>query len=153
MQKEKLKQFIRRYEEVYLFAMKRVSTMISEKVLEELTIEQYQVLRYIINHSKCRSSELSEVCGVNKSATTAMIDRLVAKGFVDRTRDESDRRGVFLASTEKGHAVFEKGEQQIEHFVSSYLNVLSEEEIETFLSVYEKIYSRIQEKNEEDAIQ
>ncbi|MCD7033714.1 MarR family transcriptional regulator [Metabacillus sp. GX 13764] len=150
MDQQKLKHFIRRYEEVYLFAMKRVNSIISEKVLEELTIEQYQVLRYITGREKCRSTELAEVCGVNKSAITAMIDRLVLKGFVERTRDEEDRRGVFLTSSPKGKEVFEKGEQQIQQFVASYLTVLTEEEIDTFLSVYEKIYKMTQGKYEEE---
>ncbi len=48
--------------------------------------------------------ELSEATGLSSAATTAMIDRLERKGFVRRTRDDQDRRKVFVEMSEEGRA-------------------------------------------------
>ncbi|MBS2969049.1 MarR family transcriptional regulator [Metabacillus sp. KIGAM252] len=146
MEEEKIKAFIHRYEEVYFFAAKRVTAIVTEKVLDDITIEQYQILRYITIYPNCQATMLADMCGVNKSAISAMIERLVQKGLVERIRDEKDRRNVFLESTGKGRIVYEKGEQQIQKYVSSYLTELSEEEIDTFLTVFEKISASMAEK-------
>ncbi|MTH51778.1 MarR family transcriptional regulator [Bacillus mangrovi] len=146
MDGEKLKAFIHRYEEVYFFSAKRVTALVTEKVLEDITIEQYQILRYITMYPNCQAVMLADLCGVNKSAISAMVERLVQKGFVERVRDEKDRRNVFLVSTNKGRDVYEKGEQQIQKFVADYLTELTEAEIDGFLSVFEKIYASMAEK-------
>lgn len=147
MEKEKLRQLIRRYEEVYFFAQKKIATMLSEQVLEDMTLEQSMVLRYLFFNGKCMSSQLAEICGVNKSAITSKIDRLVAKGYVERIRDENDRRIVFLQITEKGHDMYENVQTKIEDFVGCYLQELEEEEVETFLNIYEKITKIIEKKH------
>ncbi|MGD7008345.1 MarR family winged helix-turn-helix transcriptional regulator [Metabacillus sp. 84] len=146
MQDEKIKAFIHRYEEVYFFAAKRVTAIVTEKVLEDITIEQYQILRYITMYPKCQATWLADICGVNKSAISAMIERLVQKGLIERIRDEKDRRNVFLQSTEKGRQVYENGEKQIQNYVAGYLTELSEDEIDTFLRVFEKISASMAEK-------
>ena len=40
--------------------------------------------------------------GLRPAATTALIDRLVTKGFVERRPSETDRRQVLVAMTEEG---------------------------------------------------
>jgi DNA-binding MarR family transcriptional regulator len=44
---------------------------------------------------------LATATGLRPAATTALIDRLEAKGLVERVRDESDRRRVLVRMTEK----------------------------------------------------
>ncbi|UII57216.1 MarR family transcriptional regulator [Cytobacillus spongiae] len=134
----KLKQLIKRYEDVYLFATKNISTMISEE-LSELSLEQFAVLRHLSLKGTMRATDLAGFFCVNKSAITAKIDRLVTRGFVERVRDDEDRRTVFIKITKEGEEAYLKGEGKIEEFVSSYLEELQEEEIESFLTIYEKI--------------
>ena len=50
------------------------------------------------------AGQLSQATGLRPAATTALIDRLVAKGLVERVRDDTDRRQVFVQMTELGHA-------------------------------------------------
>ena len=45
---------------------------------------------------------LATATGLRPAATTALIDRLEAKGLVERVRDESDRRRVLVRMTEEG---------------------------------------------------
>lgn len=46
--------------------------------------------------------ELGEATGLSSAATTAMLDRLEQKGFVRRTRSETDRRQILVAMTDHG---------------------------------------------------
>jgi DNA-binding MarR family transcriptional regulator len=48
------------------------------------------------------AGELSEGTGLSSAATTALIDRLERKGFVQRVRDEVDRRRVRVEMTPDG---------------------------------------------------
>jgi DNA-binding MarR family transcriptional regulator len=50
------------------------------------------------------AGQLSKATGLRPAATTALIDRLVAKGLVERVRDDTDRRQVLVQMTEDGHA-------------------------------------------------
>ncbi|HEU4908175.1 MAG TPA: MarR family transcriptional regulator [Propionibacteriaceae bacterium] len=50
------------------------------------------------------AGELSKATGLRPAATTTQIDRLVAKGLVERVHTGSDRRQVLVKMTEQGHA-------------------------------------------------
>ena len=45
---------------------------------------------------------LATATGLRPAATTALLDRLEAKGLVERVRDDHDRRRVLVAMTEEG---------------------------------------------------
>lgn len=47
---------------------------------------------------------LSRATGLRPAATTALIDRLARRGFVRRTRSQTDRRTVLVEMTELGQA-------------------------------------------------
>ncbi len=138
MDKATIDLLIQRYEEVYFISARKIFTLISQS-LTEVTTEQYLVLRYLNVHGASPSSVLADHFDVNRSAITAMVDRLVTKGFVKRYRNESDRRVILLDITEQGREIAEKGEEQIRSFVESFLLRLEPEELEQFIQTYEKI--------------
>jgi DNA-binding MarR family transcriptional regulator len=47
---------------------------------------------------------LATATGLRPAATTALIDRLEAKGLVERVRDDTDRRRVLVRMTDEGMA-------------------------------------------------
>jgi DNA-binding MarR family transcriptional regulator len=49
--------------------------------------------------------ELARDLGIDAGAMTRLIDRLVAKGLVERRRDDADRRVVQLALTPAGRRI------------------------------------------------
>jgi len=54
---------------------------------------------------RCMMTELAKECGFALSSMTGIVDRLVAKGYVNRFRGEEDRRSVFVEVTSKGEQV------------------------------------------------
>lgn len=146
MESKKLDALISRYEDVYFFATRMIGSIVAELV-QEITMEQYFAMRFVSKHGPCPASRLADASGVNRSAVTAMVDRLVTKGFVRRIRDEADRRVVLLQTTEAGQKVYHSTQEKIRQFVEFYLQKLEEEEAEAFIRIYEKIGNIISVNN------
>jgi DNA-binding MarR family transcriptional regulator len=78
------------------------------------------------------AGELSKATGLRPAATTTLIDRLVAKGLVERLHNDTDRRQVLVQMTEEGHARTWKlygplaleGRQQLERLRTSDLELM-----------------------------
>lgn len=146
MEQNKIAQLIQRYTDVYLMLEKKVSSMITEKLDKELTLDQYYSLRYINLHPGCTSTDLAYVCNVNKSAVTSMTNRLFTKNYIFREHDQADRRNVHLYVTPEGKEVVSRMEKQLQDLVRSYFEKLEEKEMESFIQTYEKIYQVIIEE-------
>ncbi|MFD1178070.1 MarR family winged helix-turn-helix transcriptional regulator [Paenibacillus puldeungensis] len=143
------KRLIERYMEAYFVVTKRMHAEIQEGIQDDITMDQFQVLDYISRHERCTSTELADVFAVGKSSITAMITRLVDKGILQRTRDEDDRRVVYLSLTEHGESNYRKAQQKIMHTVSTYMVHFEAEEIEGFISAFEKLARLIGEGSSE----
>ncbi|KZN94789.1 MAG: MarR family transcriptional regulator [Bacillaceae bacterium] len=139
MDRKKIDELIERYIKVSFIVTKRAEELVKCEIDPDITNEQHYLLRYIHQKERCTSTELANVFRVNKSAITAMINRLVEKGFVQRIRDEKDRRVIYLALTEKGSNLFASTEERVHKVVGSFITKFSEDEIESFIQTYEKL--------------
>ncbi|MFJ5963320.1 MarR family winged helix-turn-helix transcriptional regulator [Bacillus sp. NPDC093026] len=146
MEQQKIAQLIQRYADVYLMMERKVSSLITEKLDKELTLDQYFSLRYINLHPGCTSTELAAECNVNKSAVTSMTNRLFNKNYIIRQHDQVDRRNVHLYVTPEGKDVVGRMEKQLQDLVRSYFEKFEEKEIELFIHTYEKLYQIIIEE-------
>ena len=109
----------------------------SRRLGEDLTSDQFQVVRLVNGTDHCTSSYLAEALAVGKSSVTAIVNRLVDAGIIDRTRDEADRRLVYLTLTEYGHTIFESAQEQMREIVSPYLDILKKRYRNVYLDVRE----------------
>lgn len=139
MSNEKIKQLVDRYIDVSFSVTKKAESLIIEQIGSGLTHDQHYILRYINRVGSCTSTVLAEEFEVKKSAITAIITRLWEKGFIQRTRDEKDRRVVYLTLTDKGNEFFRKTEERIHLLVEEFITQFEESEIEQFIETYEKL--------------
>ena len=142
-----IQQFIERYLSVSFLVNKRGAALMKCE-LDDITHDQYYVLRYIYKRGVCTSTELADVFAVNKSAITAMTNRLVEKGMIARGKDEDDRRIIALSLTEKGEQWLVETERKVYELVETMMTKLSHEEIEQFIQTYEKLVMILQEMEE-----
>lgn len=142
-----IQQFIERYLSVSFLVNKRGAALMKCE-LDDITHDQYYVLRYIYKRGVCTSTELADVFAVNKSAITAMTNRLVEKGMIARGKDEDDRRIIVLSLTEKGEQWLVETERKVYELVETMMTKLSHEEIEQFIQTYEKLAMILQEMEE-----
>jgi DNA-binding MarR family transcriptional regulator len=76
----------------------------------ELTFARYEVLR-LLSFSSAGAmpmTRLGSLLQVHPTSVTSAVDRLERQGFVERQRQDDDRRVVLAAITEAGRAVVEK---------------------------------------------
>lgn len=135
----KTMQLIERYMAAYFEVTKRLNGQIRDMIQEDITMEQFQILKYIDARGRCTSTELADTFGVGKSSITAMTTRMVDKGLLQRTRDQGDRRVVYLTMTEQGQRNYGIVQDQIISTVSKYLVHFEADEVEGFISVFERL--------------
>lgn len=63
---------------------------------------QMTLLRTLVEHQRCTMQGLAERLAVAPSTVTAMVKRLLAQGYIERSRDDTDWRTVWVSATESG---------------------------------------------------
>ncbi|OYD57763.1 MarR family transcriptional regulator [Fictibacillus aquaticus] len=140
----RLQSVMQRFDTASFTVNKKFASLIREQIQDELTMDQLNMMRYIQNFSPCTTTELADAFCVNKSAITAIVTRMTEKNYIKRVRDRKDRRIVYLTLTAEGKKVFDWAEEKVFQIVGPYLQQFDEKEIETFLSLYEKLSSMLQ---------
>ncbi|KMT62627.1 MarR family winged helix-turn-helix transcriptional regulator [Paenilisteria newyorkensis] len=148
MEKDKVRQLIKSYEETYIFATRQLHDAIAEQILgkQGISFEQFLVLRYLAEHGESSPNDLATALSMHKSAITAKINRLFEKDLIHRMKNAEDKRGFRLTVTDNGEKVYQACEQKLEELVSNWLEILGEEDSEQFLALYKKITESVIEK-------
>ena len=93
----------------------------------KVTNSQAQTLLSFANQEKLTMNQLSQRMGLSTSTMTRNIDNLAQRGLVERVRDATDRRLVFVRPTIKGRELVEEIiRSQRAHF-TQVLNSIPEE--------------------------
>ncbi|TCP69268.1 MarR family winged helix-turn-helix transcriptional regulator [Baia soyae] len=142
-----IKHLVDQYIELSFSVNKSGESLVRDQMNDDMTSDQHYTLRYIYQAKSCTPSDLAKRFQVKKSAITAMMNRMWKKGWVQRTRDEKDRRVVYLTLTEAGEALYMKTEEKIHHLVGSILNNFEQEELGQFLSTYQKLHRVLEDIN------
>ncbi|WHY88299.1 MarR family transcriptional regulator [Neobacillus novalis] len=145
-----IQELIDRYVTVSFQVHKKAESLIKGKIGDDLTNDQHYILRYISQSRECTSSELADAFEVNKSAITAIINRMADKGLIKRTRDENDRRVVYLTLTDEGNILYQNCQEKIQFLVESIITQFEESEIKNFINTYEKLAQILDKKKKEE---
>lgn len=106
---------------------------LNEVALGELTVAQLRVLFRLRRRGPMTSGKLAASLGVTLPTVTSIIDRLVAKGLVERQDDPTDRRRVIVAISEDGAAIAERIQQGRRIRKARALEALSEDDLAALL--------------------
>jgi DNA-binding MarR family transcriptional regulator len=139
MKEKQIEELINRYLTVSFSVTKKGENLMKESIGDYITYDQHYTLRYIHRTGICTSTELAEEFEVKKSAITAIVNRLTEKELIKRTRDENDRRVIYLTLTEKGNELYTNTEEKIRKLVESFITSFEESEILAFIKTYEKL--------------
>lgn len=99
---------------------------------EEISPKQFILLRVLHERQRSTVSELATVLKQSNSATTIALNRLVKAGYIDRIRDENDRRVVWVTLSEKAVPLIERLLARRHALLDKLLVHLSDEELEQF---------------------
>ncbi|MFT9848448.1 MarR family winged helix-turn-helix transcriptional regulator [Aneurinibacillus sp. REN35] len=93
-------------------------------------------------------SDLAHRMEITLPSISALADKLVLHGYVERRRADADRRIVLLVLTEKGEEFVRDLHEKKKKAMQKCYSVLSEEEIETIIHIFRKILDNITTQKE-----
>lgn len=96
--------------------------------LHGLTAAQWLPLWRLKSGCPATARELARELDIDAGAMTRLIDRLVAKGLVERVRDSEDRRVVRLSLTPAGDALAAKLPAVLAEVNNDYLSGFADDE-------------------------
>lgn len=94
-----------------------------------VTMPQAKTL-FLLAEGPRRMTSIAKRLNVEMPSATTMIDRLVAKGLVERKQDPKDRRAVVCSITKEGMDAVERFWSVRAARMESYVATLSDEELE-----------------------
>src|SRR5690606_6486620 len=134
-----LKVLVERYQTAINQVYRRINIILKEQIHADITTDQFSTLHYIFKNNTCTSTDIAGEFGVGKSAVTAQINRLYEKELIERNRDDTDRRVVYLSVTPKGTEFIVQTEKALFEVIGKYLQNFNEDEIYTFIHSLEKL--------------
>lgn len=73
----------------------------------DLTFTQLRGLSVLARRQPLRMSDLAEALGMTAASASALIDRMVQRGFVARRSDPDDRRTVLVELSRRGQRILD----------------------------------------------
>ena len=125
---------------------------ISSRLTSGLTITELHTLVAIGLHEKNPMKVVAKRLNIRVASLTAAINKLEAKGFVERYRSEKDRRQVLLSLTTKGRKAFRAHERFHKRLIEDVLQTLSSDEERVFIKALESVksfFDRMDKENEQ----
>ncbi|AZN43841.1 MarR family winged helix-turn-helix transcriptional regulator [Paenibacillus albus] len=98
---------------------------LEEALAPNLTEGQLSVLELLKQHQPMKPSDLLGYLETTPAAITTLLDRMERGGLVVRNRDESDRRIVWVTTTEKGQAETVRGVAIRDAYITEALDRIS----------------------------
>ncbi|MFC4777639.1 MarR family winged helix-turn-helix transcriptional regulator [Paenibacillus sp. GCM10023252] len=80
-----------------------------EDALAPLTEGQLNVLELMLQHEQMKPSDLLQYLSTTPAAITTLLDRMERNELIVRTRDDQDRRIVWISVSEKGISEAQRG--------------------------------------------
>ncbi|XEC92655.1 MarR family winged helix-turn-helix transcriptional regulator [Paenibacillus tarimensis] len=90
-----------------------------------LTEGQLNVLELLLLHQPVKPSDMLQYLSTTPAAITTLLDRMEKGGLIIRTRDESDRRIVWVTVSEKGMEEAKRGMQLRDAYIQDALDRIS----------------------------
>ena len=105
----------------------------------KFTKTQQLILMTLWLHKKLSLTELSEqICTSNEHATRA-VGQLVKSGFVNRVKNQTNRRSIYISLTQKGIDMINGAHATAAQRISQRLSELSDDDAKTLVECLEKI--------------
>lgn len=93
-------------------------------------------------------NELSEKLGITMGTATVAINKLSEKCFIERKRCSHDRRKVFVNLAKKGIEALKYHTDFHKNIISNITKTLSKNELTSFVSVFSKILTNLENEVE-----
>jgi DNA-binding MarR family transcriptional regulator len=96
------------------------------------------ILEFLAREGPKRPSAIAERLKVTTGGVTVLTTKLIKAGFIEKTQNEADRRASQIHITEAGLNVLHQSRQQVDTLFNHLFGMLSEDEITTLRSIFNK---------------
>lgn len=125
-------------------AAKKIADAFNERLTTlGVTRVQWIALFFLGNYDSMTQSDLAEKMNIKASSVARLMDRMEREKYIVRIKDEKDKRITNLKLTEKGMKLREELIPEGEKLRNNISMDITEEEMEIFLKVLEKMVTNI----------
>lgn len=128
----------------FTLVLQKDFTAFCHQRLQEIGLTQgllYFIL-YIGKHPCCAMGDMTKALHMDWGHTQRSVDKLVQDGFVNKQKNELDKRAYYLSLTSKGEHAFSVSHQVFFDWDTGALQGLSEEEKNHLFALLEKLTCR-----------
>ncbi|SFA77161.1 MarR family winged helix-turn-helix transcriptional regulator [Clostridium frigidicarnis] len=125
--------------ELFNDILKIEQTALQEGHFSDLSVTEIHTIEAIGMYDEKSMSEVAEKLNITVGTLTTAISRLIKKGYVERKRQEKDKRVVLIGLTKKGKLAFRIHEKFHKDMIRATINGLSEEEEKILTTSLEKL--------------
>jgi len=108
-----------------------------------ITVKQAGYLEAINALGNPNQVELAGKLGLSKPSVTAIVDKLVALGFVKKTQSDEDRRSFHLHLTEKGEKITRMHDEIHRRIADLLVKNLSKDDEKLLVELLNKVVLKI----------
>ena len=121
---------------------------VQKKLMEQLkdtglTLGQPKVLDYLKEHDGASQKEIAAGCLIEAGSLTSILNRMEEKDLIERKMLNGNRRTFHIFMTEEGKKKQQLVSEAFSEIERKAVEGISKEEMEGFLSVYQKIYANL----------
>jgi len=110
----------------------------------DISAYQWMVLNIIIEHDGINQNKLAHKSKKDKTNIARILEKLEKKGFVERIKDDEDRRVFRLFSTDLGKEVKAELSLLAANLVEQSTQGITQEEHDVCLNTLKKIYANLE---------
>ena len=135
-----LHRFSREVTEIMPFLLREfVKREKNEFATGRISFPQMVALDLLAQRSRVKMTEIAHALSVQLSTATPLVDRLIREGMAARSRDDKDRRLVWVTPTAKGRKVLNNILREKQASIRAIFGALTEEERAQYLCVLKKV--------------
>lgn len=121
----------------------------SSLVQTQLSVNEFTVMEALYTKKELSTQELIDSILIPNSSLTYVLDELSKRGYLNRKKDENDRRRQYLSLTKEGENVFLEAYDVHYHHMQQIFDVLTQEEQQQLQEYLKRIGLSAQEKLDE----
>ncbi|WP_248925188.1 MarR family winged helix-turn-helix transcriptional regulator [Paenibacillus hamazuiensis] len=141
----------------YFEKLERMSRQVQRKFIAEwnaispmnLSLPQVALLQALSREGIYKVSDLAEVVCITTGGLTLICDKLEEKELIERTRDEVDRRLVYISISPKGRKVVQSIQGLKGELVSRMFEGITMEDMKVMDKVYSTVLRNLEAHKEE----
>ena len=128
-------------------SMTKSPKMPFQKKVDDLSQGERRILGYLtfFKNGGAASGELSEKLFLSTPRIASALKSLSKKGFIERNRDENDKRIVIVTITEAGKSFMKEEYEKAVSMLEKTLQKLGEEDAKEFVRIINRIFENTTE--------